>query len=411
MPLPAPDRIGHPSPLIFHLGAALSAYTQALMAAPRSDSDAFPWADGLGERAASLGSDLDQIEIACEMASRLRMTLDGLDVWQRHPYRRSLEDPPAIWQRGSSRILDYGYFEAQDMRDARPVLVVPSLINRAYILDLAPNRSLLRWMAAHNLRPFLLDWGAPGPAEASFTLHDYGADRLAPAFAFVREVTDRPVSLLGYCMGGTLAAGFAACKPEGLARLATIGAPWDFGSTDGLAGALRATVRAQGGLQTQKLLETLAAAFGFIPVSLFQTLFSIINPLQATLKFQRLARLDPDGPAAQFFVALEDWLADGVPMPLGAAVDLLLGWQVENRTAHGEWEFLGRRIRLSEIDVPSICFCGRRDSIAPPALSEALPCQIPSAHTIRPNTGHVGMVVGSGARVAVWRRLDEFLVA
>ena len=55
------------------------------------------------------------------------------------------------------------------------MLVVPSLINRAYILVLAPGRSALRWLAAQGLRPILMDWGAPGPAEARFGLETYGA--------------------------------------------------------------------------------------------------------------------------------------------------------------------------------------------------------------------------------------------
>lgn len=411
MPEPATRRVGHPSPLIFHLGAALSAYSQALLAAPRADSDRFPWADDLAERAAHLGPDLDQIEVACELAARLRATLEGLETWQRHPYRRTLEDPPAIWSEGCSRLLDYGQVPKVREPAGRPILVVPSLINRAYILDLVSGRSLLRWLAVRGFRPLLLDWGTPGAEEASYSLDDYGARRLAPAFARACEVTGRPVAMLGYCMGGTLAVGYASRRPDGLDQLVTIGAPWDFGSTDGIAGGLRALIRADGGRQTREMLETLAGAFGFIPVTLFQMLFSVINPLQAALKFQKLARLDPDGPAATFFVALEDWLADGVPMPLGAASDLLLGWQIENRTARKQWEFMGDVVDPAEIGASTLCFCGRSDSIAPPALSEALPRAIPRAHMVRPNTGHVGMVVGSGARSAVWRSLGEFLAA
>ena len=54
---PAPHRVGEPSPLVFHLSAALAAYGQALLAAPRADSPSFPWADGLGAEAARLGGD------------------------------------------------------------------------------------------------------------------------------------------------------------------------------------------------------------------------------------------------------------------------------------------------------------------------------------------------------------------
>jgi hypothetical protein len=83
---PAPHRIGHPSPLLFHLGVAIGAYSQALLAAPRADSPSFPWAPGLRERAAELGPDLDQVEIAREIAARLSAIAQGLEAWQSHPY-------------------------------------------------------------------------------------------------------------------------------------------------------------------------------------------------------------------------------------------------------------------------------------------------------------------------------------
>ena len=131
--------------------------------------------------------------------------------------------------------------------------------------------------------------------------------------------------------------------------------------------------------------------------------------MQAALKFQKLARLDPDGAAARHFVALEDWLSDGVPMPAGAAKDLLVGWQIRNRTASGRWRFLGGRVDPRRVAAPALIFCGERDTIAPPALARPLGAVLPRAQTIRPRTGHVGMVVGSVARTQIRRPAAEFL--
>jgi polyhydroxyalkanoate synthase len=404
----AAHRVGEPSPLIFHLGAAVAAYAFALLAAPRSDSPHFPWSDGLGADAAELGGELDQIEIAREIARRLSATIRGLETWQAHPYRRTLADPPAIWEAGCSRLLDYGAAPGA-APGGRPVLVVPSLINRAYILDLVPGRSMLRWLAAQGLRPLLMDWGTPGPAEAAFDLDRYGRERLLPALARARELAGGPVPVMGYCMGGTLAVGLAARRPEDVSALVTIGAPWDFASTRGIAGGVRALVRADGAFQAERLLDGLGAAFGLVPVSLLQMVFALVNPLQASLKFQKLARLDPDGAAARTFVALEDWLADGVPMPAGAAKDLLVGWQIRNLTAAGAWRFLGDTVDPRRVAAPALVFCGERDTIAPPALARPLGTLLPNARTLRPRTGHVGMVVGSAARVQVWRPVADFI--
>ena len=314
----AAHRLGEPSPLLFHLGAALSAYTFALLAAPRADSPDFPWAPGLAAEAKAFGG-LDQVEVAGDIAARLKATLAGLEIWQRHPYRRALVDPPAIWQAGCTRLLDYGASPEAADPSGPPVLVVPSLINRAYILDLLPERSMLRWLAGQGLRPLLLDWGTPGPPEATFDLATYGTERLLPALAVARRLAGGPVPVMGYCMGGTLAVGLAARRPDDVAALVTIGAPWDFTSTRGMAGGCRAAIRAEGAADADRLIEGLGAALGLVPVVFLQTVFALVNPMQAALKFQKLARLDPNGAAARHFVALEDWLADGVPMPAGAA--------------------------------------------------------------------------------------------
>lgn len=407
----AAHRVGEPSPLILHLGAALSAYAFALLAAPRADSPDFLWAPGLAAEAQGLGG-LDQIEVAREIAARLRATVDGIEAWQRHPYRRTLADPPAIWRDGCTRLLDYGAAPEASDPGGPPLLVVPSLINRAYVLDLLPGRSLLRWLAGQGFRPMLLDWGTPGREEAGFDLAAYGTARLLPALAEARRRGGGgPVPVMGYCMGGTLAVGLAAQRPDEVSALVTIGAPWDFASTRGMAGGCRAAIRADGAAKADELIDGLGAAFGLVPVSFLQTVFALVNPMQAALKFRKLARLDPAGAAARHFVALEDWLADGVPMPAGAAKDLLVGWQIRNRTARGAWDFLGGVVDPARATAPALVVCGERDTIAPPALATPLGAALPRATTLRPATGHVGMVVGSVARARVWRPVAEFLAA
>src|SRR5690606_15015154 len=118
--------------------------------------------------------------------------------------------------------------------------------------------------------------------------------------------------------------------------------------------SLRAMFRAEGPARAERLLAGMGEAFGLVPVSLFQLLFALINPMQAAVKFQKLARLDPAGEAALLFVALEDWLADGVPMPAPAARDLLVGWQIENTPARGAWRFLGGPVDPARIRVPAL---------------------------------------------------------
>src|SRR5690606_17110789 len=157
--------------------------------------------------------------VAQEAAERLAALDRGIRAWQQHPWRRDLAEPPAIWSRGSSRLLDYGRCREATNQAGPPVLVLPSLVNRAYILDLTAESSLLRTLAAAGLRPLLLDWGAPGQDERDFDLQDYVLGRALPA---AQAIGDGPLGILGYCMGGTLATGLAQLLGARAAALAVI---------------------------------------------------------------------------------------------------------------------------------------------------------------------------------------------
>jgi hypothetical protein len=142
--------------------------------------------------------------------------LAGLQAYWRHPYRRCVAEPRVLWSAGSMRLLDYG--APGDV----PLLAVPSLINRAYILDLAPGRSLLRHLAGAGLRPLLVDWGAPSACERRMTLDALVTERLTPALTLARRHGGRPALLHRYCMGGGQATASAARRPREDAALALL---------------------------------------------------------------------------------------------------------------------------------------------------------------------------------------------
>ncbi len=104
--------------------------------------------------------------------------ISGIAAYRGYNYSRDLPDPPGIWEESETRLLDYG-------GEGPAVLFIPSLINRAYILDLMPEASMLRFCAARGVHPYLLDWGWPGAAERQFTLTDYIAGRLERAIAAI----------------------------------------------------------------------------------------------------------------------------------------------------------------------------------------------------------------------------------
>lgn len=400
MNAPAAHRIGHPQPLAFHLGSALAGYQLAIAAAHAPERPNVPWHQGFPGPPSA-----DPVQVARDAISRLRQVEAGISAWQTNSYTRKVSEPPVIWSSGSTRLLDY----APDKPDAPPVLVVPSLINRAYILDLEPEYSLLRFLAERGFRPVLIDWGAPGFEEVHFDLDKYVAARLFPAAAFLNGLSSHPSAVVGYCMGGTLAVALANRMQT--RAVATIGAPWRFDSDLGFSGQLRGAARQ---ISAEKLfvqIDALCQAFSIVPDWVIQQLFALVKPFDAARKFRKFSQMDPQSSATKKFVVLEDWLADGVGMSGPAAKNLLIDWQVNDQVRHGQWHVMGRPFRAQETNCPALIIAGQKDTIARPEMAVPLADAIPNARLIEPALGHVGMIVGSKAKTLVWDPLVQFLHA
>ncbi|WP_284198518.1 alpha/beta fold hydrolase [Azospirillum oryzae] len=423
-----PGRRQGPRPLALHLTAALGSLLSSSAALPLLRNGLLPWSPGLRDRAAALRDEMSQadrmtpdrrpdgalagvaggadrltVEVDREIRRRIDAVLTGIERYRHHPYRRDLPDPPVVWTEGGSRLLDYGEGAGGDGAGGRPVLFVPSLVNRGYILDLSRDKSLMRWLAAHGFRPLLLDWGRPGLLERRFTLTDYIAGRLERALDFVVETVGAPVPVAGYCMGGLLAAALAQRRPAFVGGLVLMATPWDFHAEDAATARRVATFIQPWGPVLDR--------WGELPTDALQALFAQLDPLLALKKFTSFARMAPDSRAAAAFVALEDWLNDGVPLVAGVARDALAGWYGRNDTMAGAWMIAGLPVDPGAIRVPTLALIPERDRIVPPASALALGAAIPGARILRPPLGHIGMVVSAGAETGVWKPLAEWLAA
>jgi poly(3-hydroxyalkanoate) synthetase len=316
--------------------------------------------------------------------------LAGIRAWRAHPWRRDLPDPPEFWHEGTARLLDFG-------GDGLTVLFVPSLVNRWTVLDLMQGHSMVRWLAGQGAHPMLLDWGEPEPA---FTLTDHIAGRLVRAMEAAHRHGGKVV-LAGYCMGGTFAAAAAALRPDLVSGLALLAAPWDFHAGD--------VDRLHKLTATCALLEPMLRDAATVPVDLLQTLFALDDPGAVAEKFRQFGRLDPDSGAARLFVALEDWLNDGVPLSGTTARECLREWYRDNLPARGQWRVAGLAIDPASIRVPAFAAVPRRDRIVPPESARALARSLPRVTLLEPDSGHVGMTAGRAAVKVLWEPLRDWL--
>jgi len=297
-----------------------------------------------------------------------RALIAGIAAYRADPYMRQMRDPPVVWEERETRVMDYG--------GAGPaVMFVPSLINRAYILDLMEDASMLRWLAGEGVHPYLLDWGWPGETERGFTLTDYIAGRLERALGAI----EGPVVLAGYCMGGLLALAAALRLPEKVKALALLATPWDFHADDpGMAKRMAEALPA---------MEAMMRFSGTLPIDALNTLFAMLDPHGVGNKFRDFAGQDKALPRARKFVAMEDWLADGVPLAAPVARESLGGWFGGNTTARGKWLVAGLAVAPARLEMPVFCAIPAHDRLVPAAWSTSRAARIsrPKSIAAAPN--------------------------
>lgn len=336
--------------------------------------------------------------LAAEGHRRLEEFVDGVTAYRHHAYRRSMPERPVVWREGTTLLRDY---RATPDANAPRVLVIPSLINRYYILDLAPDSSFLADLARRGMAPFVVDWDAPGSDEQGFDLTRYIAGRLEGALDAVRRQPGGPIMVVGYCMGGMLALALALRRQADLSGLICLATPWDFHAE----GEIQARVIGELG----RHLDPLFQALGEMPVDLLQSFFAALDPLSILAKFRRFGEFPAESESAARFVALEDWLNDGVGLAAPVARECLGRWYGENTPPRGQWLIDNAPVMPEALDLPALAMVPAGDRIVPPNSALGLAQKLKRGETLLPAAGHIGMMVGGGARAKVWDPMDAWI--
>jgi polyhydroxyalkanoate synthase len=353
--------------------------------------------------------------------ARRAAVLAGLRAYQAAERAPRPPDMQIVARAGRAVLRDYG-------GAGPPAVFVPSLINPPFILDLAEENSLLRWLSGQGVRPLLVDWGEPNPpltasGEGDHAKHGGGAQSSAAAVPGpppprpdgrgppprsgedldlashvdlllpLLDTLGEPAHLVGYCLGGTMALG--AAMHAVLRSLTLIAAPWRFA---GFGPAARDDI----GVLWQTARPA-AKALGLVPMEVLQSGFWRLDPARTVGKYEAFGRLDPSSDAARAFIALEDWANAGAPLPHAAGRELFEDFVGADVTGRGEWRVGGEIIDPAKLRVQTLEFVSLNDRIVPAATS----ARLPGGRTL--GLGHVGMIVGSRAREQLWEPLAAML--
>ncbi len=283
-----------------------------------------------------------------------------------------------------------------------PVLLVPSLINRHYVLDLLPGRSFAEFLVEAGHDVYIIDWGTP-TAEDRYVSFDTVCDRyLGRAVRWAARTSGtEDVHLLGYCLGGTLTTIYAAARPEKVRSLTALAAPINF-HDDGLLSLWTRTPAFD--------VKALVQACGNVPWPLMQASFHMLKPTLNLLKGRQLLQRAMDDEFLDTFVAIETWGNDNVSFPGACYQRYIEALYRENALVEGRFTLSGRPAMLESIRCPTLAVTFQHDHIVPHQSASVLLEHISSdiKKHLQLRGGHVGAVISKRAKTGLWLALSEW---
>jgi polyhydroxyalkanoate synthase len=283
-----------------------------------------------------------------------------------------------------------------------PVLVSFAIMNRQDVLDLQPDRSLMKKLLDEGLDVYIMDWGYPQKQHRYLTMEDYILGFMNDAVDFVRKSTGhKKIHKMGICQGGTFSAIYASIYPEKLQTLTTYVTPYDFSGNECML------YRWTKDIDIDAMVE---ANNGIIPASMIDSGFSMLKPSANAAKYLGMADVMQDEAKLMNFLRMEKWKGD-CPDQAGEMFRKYIKdlWQ-GNKLIKGEFVLGGHQVNLKNITMPFLNIYATDDNIIP--NSSTLPINDVVGSKDKEMYafpgGHIGVFVGSrsqkelGPKVAKW---------
>lgn len=297
------------------------------------------------------------------------------------------------------------YHPVADKVHPVPLVIIFALINRPYIFDLKPGKSIIEVLLKAGIDVYMIDWGVPGDEDKHLGLDHYINRYIKKVVNKVKKISGSDkVNILGYCMGGAMSAMYTAFYPEDVKNLILMAAGIDY-KVDG-------TLNLWGdkpNFNVDKFVE----AYGNVPPAFLQAGFLFMKPVQNLVsKYVNFyENVDNENFIDNFF-AMEKWLNDNIPVAGEVFREFITYCYQENLLAENKLRINGKVVDLKKIECPVLNLIAENDHLTPPASSLIFNDLISSKdkETIVSPTGHIGLAVSSKALKDLWPKVGNWLV-
>ena len=251
------------------------------------------------------------------------------------------------------------YLPQTDEVHATPLLASPPWINKYYVMDLAPGRSLIEWAVQHGRTVFAISYRNPDASLAGVTMDDYLVHGTQAALDVVSEITrSDTVDVLAVCLGGALAAmnaaHLAASDNRTIGTLTLINTLLDYAEPGQLGCFVdEGTVRK---------LERRMARKGYLDGADMAGAFNALRANDLIFNYVASNWLMGEQPPAFDLLA---WNADATRLPAAMHSWYLRSCYLENQLANGTMVLDGQRLDLAAVKSDTYIVAAERDHIVP----------------------------------------------
>lgn len=315
---------------------------------------------------------------------------------------------PAVAQTPKDTIYRSGTLELHHYRPVCdeiyrvPIVLVMSLVSKAFIFDLGPGQSLVEFLLKRGYDVYLIDWGVPRPEDRRLRLEDYVLDFLPVCTERIgADSGEKDLTMLGYCMGGQLALMYAALHP-GLKNLICLATPIN---SEGM-GLFRTWCDPRY-FDVDRIVDTL----GNVPAEMMYNSFQMLRPTQRLMQEIRLWDNMWDDNFVRSYRLIDRWGREQIPFPGECFRQMTKEITRENKLYKGELMLRGRRVDLHDINAAFLAIMAQHDHIVPYESAKDMLAMISSKdkQEVVLKGGHVSVLAGAGASARLWPFLDSWL--
>jgi len=307
-----------------------------------------------------------------------------------------------VWKDGKVKLLHFTRDEPAKAKT--PILIVYALVNRWEMMDLQPNRSLIRKLLSEGLDVYVIDWGYPTKVDRYKTMEDYILGNISDCVDFIRNEHElEKINILGVCQGGTFSLMYSSIFPEKVKNLVTLVTPVDFDNEEGLL------------FKWAKDMDVDAIVDGFggiVPGDFLNTGFDLLKPMNKTRKYMNLPKTMQDKARFMNFLRMEHWVADSPDQAGDTYRRFIKDMYQQNKLIKGEFKLDNYTVDLSNVKMPVLTIYAKHDHIVPPATTKPINDLVGSEdkEMMEFPGGHIGVFVGSRSQKLLTPAIASWLM-